>query len=309
MGDYTRLNKLAEEEFDRMSAALDFIWAHPETGYKEWKTQEYLASEFEKLGYTLVKAGNIPGFYADLNTGKPGPTVVLMGEMDSLINNLHPQCDPQTGAVHSCGHCAQVSSLLGVAAALKHPGALDGLCGRIRLMAVPAAGIVLSAQGASVIQSWMDEESLRDPEFDIPDAQKHPDHFHEVFGAWNHPSQLYHEMLEPLLPYSFGSVIWYQGESNGSDAEGRVYLKMLTRMIQCWRSADRDPRLPFLIVQLADTEERLNEGWRDIQAAQLAIADRLPNVRSVICADVSERTMIHPVTKWKLADRIAALLP
>ena len=33
--------------------ALDYIWANPEIGYKEWKTHKYLKDAFEKLGYTL----------------------------------------------------------------------------------------------------------------------------------------------------------------------------------------------------------------------------------------------------------------
>lgn len=123
-------------------AAFDYIWANPETGYREWKTHKYLWDAFTALGYDLVAAGNIPGFYTDLDTGRPGPTVLVMGELDSLIVPTHPEADPETGAVHACGHCAQAAALLGLAAALKEPGAPDGLCGRIRLMAVPAEELI-----------------------------------------------------------------------------------------------------------------------------------------------------------------------
>lgn len=120
----------------------DHIWKHPETGYREWKTTAYMEEQFEKLGYTLVKAGNIPGFYADLDTGRPGPKVAILGELDSLIVKNHPEADPETCAVHACGHNAQCSNLVGVAAALKEPGALDGMCGSIRLVAVPAEELI-----------------------------------------------------------------------------------------------------------------------------------------------------------------------
>ena len=40
------------------------------------------------------------------------------------------------------GHNAQCAILLGVAAAMKEPGALDGLCGSIRFMAVPAEELI-----------------------------------------------------------------------------------------------------------------------------------------------------------------------
>lgn len=139
-----------EEQLAEMTAAhreliyetADYVWKHPETGYREWKTEAYLEKAFEQLGYTLVKAGNIPGFYADLDTGKPGPKIAIFGEMDSLIVGNHPDADPETFAVHACGHHAQCAVLVGVAAALREPGALDGMCGSIRLIAVPAEELI-----------------------------------------------------------------------------------------------------------------------------------------------------------------------
>jgi len=125
-----------------MLDALDYIWKNPETGYREWKTHAYLEEAFAKLGYELTLAGDIPGFTALVDTGREGPTVAVFGELDSLINVSHPEADPVTGAVHSCGHCAQASALLGLAAALKEPGVLDGLCGKILLVAVPAEELI-----------------------------------------------------------------------------------------------------------------------------------------------------------------------
>ena len=93
---------------------------------------------FESLGYEIVRAEGITGFYTVVDTGREGPEVLVLGELDSIICPAHKDADPVTGAVHSCGHNAQCAALLGVAAALKEPGVLDGLCGRIRLCAVPA---------------------------------------------------------------------------------------------------------------------------------------------------------------------------
>jgi len=117
-----------------------YIWAHPETGFREWKTSAYLENIFESLGYILVKPKDIPGFYADLDTGRPGPRVLIMGEMDALICRNHPEA--VNGTAHACGHHAQCAALVGVAAALKSDGALDGLSGSIRLMAVPAEELI-----------------------------------------------------------------------------------------------------------------------------------------------------------------------
>ncbi|MBO5778498.1 MAG: amidohydrolase [Clostridia bacterium] len=135
---YERLYQAVEKHKDMILEAERHIWKNPEPGYREWKTHAYLKEKYEALGYKLVEAGNIPGFYTDVDTGRPGPFVAVFGEMDSLIIPSHPESDPETGAVHACGHNCQSAALLGLAAGLKEPGALDGLCGKIRLIAVPA---------------------------------------------------------------------------------------------------------------------------------------------------------------------------
>ena len=131
-----------EKQRELIFAANEYIWKNPETGYREWKTHAYLEEEFAKLGYELTLAGDIPGFTAEVDTGREGPTVAVFGEMDGLIVRTHPDADPQTGAVHACGHNAQCAALLGLAAALREPGVLDEMCGKIRLVAVPAEELI-----------------------------------------------------------------------------------------------------------------------------------------------------------------------
>ena len=115
-----------------------YIWNNPETGFKEWKTHAHLKEKYEALGYTVHEAGNIPGFYVDIDTGREGPCVLILGEMDSVICPEHPESDKETGAVHACGHNTHSASLYGIAAALTEEGILDRLCGKIKLCAVPA---------------------------------------------------------------------------------------------------------------------------------------------------------------------------
>ncbi|MBE6609323.1 MAG: amidohydrolase [Ruminococcaceae bacterium] len=129
----------AVEQFkDLILEAERYIWKNPETGYKEFKTSKYLEEKFRELGYDLVLADGITGFYTVVDTGREGPEVLVMGELDSVICPTHPESDKVTGAVHACGHNAQCAALLGVAAALTDPKVLEKLCGRIRLCAVPA---------------------------------------------------------------------------------------------------------------------------------------------------------------------------
>ncbi len=137
------MNKLTESVYqfrDLIINAQNYIWAHPETGYQEWETSKYMEDAFRALGYELTLPGDIPGFYTDLDTGRPGPRLLIFGELDSLICAEHP--DAVNDRVHCCGHSAQCAALLGIAAALKQPGALDGICGSIRLCAVPAEELI-----------------------------------------------------------------------------------------------------------------------------------------------------------------------
>lgn len=117
-----------------------WLWAHPQTGYTEWEAHNYLVEKYEALGYTLTLAGNIPGFYTEVDTGRPGPKLAIFGELDALDIANHPES--VNGMTHCCGHNGQSAALLGIAAALKEPGALDGLCGSIRLVAVPAEEMI-----------------------------------------------------------------------------------------------------------------------------------------------------------------------
>lgn len=133
-----KLSKLVAKHEQLIRDAHAYFWANPETGYKEFKTSKYLEDKFIELGYDIVRAENITGFYTTIDTGRVGPTLLILGELDSIICPSHPDADKTTGAVHSCGHSAQCSALLGVAAALKEPHALDELSGKIKLCAVPA---------------------------------------------------------------------------------------------------------------------------------------------------------------------------
>lgn len=133
-----KIIKAVDKHRTMILEAERYIWNNPETGYKEYKTSAYMENKFREFGYEIKKAEGITGFTARIDTGREGPTLLILGELDSIICPAHKESDPDTGAVHSCGHNAQCASLLGIAAALKEEGMLDGLCGKILFCAVPA---------------------------------------------------------------------------------------------------------------------------------------------------------------------------
>lgn len=130
--------KAVDKNRDLILDAESYIWKNPETGYRELKTSKYMEEKFRELGYELTLADGITGFYTVLDTGREGPEVLVLAELDSIICPAHKDADKSTGAVHACGHNAQCAALLGIAAALKEAAVLEKLSGRIRLCAVPA---------------------------------------------------------------------------------------------------------------------------------------------------------------------------
>ena len=113
------LSELIDRNRDEIIRSGEALLRMPELSYKETKTSAFAVEHLEKLGLKVKKSLAITGFRADLDTGRPGPTIAIFGELDSLICANHPESDPSTGYVHACGHHAQCAALLGIAAALK----------------------------------------------------------------------------------------------------------------------------------------------------------------------------------------------
>ena len=134
--DIQLIKNAVQRHADEILTAERYIWQHPETGYNEWQASAYLENIFEQAGYVLHKAGNIPGFYTDVETGKAGPKVLVLCELDGLYVPNHFAA--VNGNAHACGHHAQCAAMVGIALALKEPNVLNGLSGSIRLCAVPA---------------------------------------------------------------------------------------------------------------------------------------------------------------------------
>jgi amidohydrolase len=113
------------------------IFAQPELGFKEHRTATLVHEWFDKLGVAHRDGIALTGTRADQRCGNPdGPTLAILGELDSLLCWEHPDRDPRTGAVHACGHNAQIAMMLGAGLALRE--VLPDLTGTIALMAVPA---------------------------------------------------------------------------------------------------------------------------------------------------------------------------
>lgn len=115
------------------------ILHHPELGYAETRTAALVADALRRLGFEVQTGLAQTGVKAVLDTGRPGPCVAVMGELDAVISHGHPCANPQTGAAHACGHNAQIAGLLAVATAFKQNSAVQNtLAGKIVFIACPA---------------------------------------------------------------------------------------------------------------------------------------------------------------------------
>lgn len=114
------------------------IGARPELGNEEFFAYETLTEAFKRWGFRVERQtlGLATAFIAELNSGKPGPTIAFMAEYDAL---------PELG--HACGHHLICS--MSLAAAVGLAAAIDQTGGKIRVYGTPAE----ETKGAKVLMA------------------------------------------------------------------------------------------------------------------------------------------------------------
>ena len=136
------LKRLVFQEIDSRAEELTHlsksILQNPEPGFREVKTSRLISGKFAEIGIPFKSGMALTGVRAELLGGSPGPTLALLGELDSLIVSEHPFADAATGAAHACGHHCQIGMLFGATLGLMQPDVLSALSGRLIFMAVPA---------------------------------------------------------------------------------------------------------------------------------------------------------------------------
>lgn len=121
------------------------------------------------------------------------------------------------------------------------------------------------------------------------------------------PGNLYAGVLHPTIGYGIKGVVWYQGESNSSQA--KEYRELFPFMIQHWRNEWKQGDFPFYWVQLADFKAYQTEpgdsDWAELREAQTLTMSKLPKTGQCIITDLGEANDIHPKNKRDVADRLA----
>lgn len=137
-----QLKDAVRNEIDRQADGLIHvardILANPEPGFRETRTARLTTDWLRKFQLSPEEGIAMTGVKAMLDCGNSGPTVGVIGELDSMIVPGHRHANSETNAAHACGHHIQIAMMLGVAAGLRAEGVLEKLSGRVGFMAVPA---------------------------------------------------------------------------------------------------------------------------------------------------------------------------
>ena len=83
---------------DKIIGLGEQIMRNPETGFREFKTEARVVETMEELGLSPSRGLAVTGAKAMLKSNNSGPTLALIGELDSLCIPDHPFADKETGA-------------------------------------------------------------------------------------------------------------------------------------------------------------------------------------------------------------------
>jgi sialate O-acetylesterase len=124
----------------------------------------------------------------------------------------------------------------------------------------------------------------------------------------NRPSALFNAMIHPLLKFSFGGVIWYQGEAN--EYRAHQYQTLFPLLINDWRRQFNNKNLPFYYAQLANFRQSKAQPapseWAEVREAQM-MALKLPNTGMAVITDIGNPDDIHPKNKQDVGGRLALI--
>ncbi len=129
--------KAAELGKEWIKSIANEVYKTPELGFCEQNTSALVRKAFSELGIDYEYPLAITGVKGTLKGKSNKFNICIIGELDAIVSQEHPDAT-KNGAVHACGHSAQIGAMLGAAYILKNSGVMQHLDGNITFMAVPA---------------------------------------------------------------------------------------------------------------------------------------------------------------------------
>ncbi len=158
-------------------------------------------------------------------------------------------------------------------------------------------GIINTSWGGTPAEAWMPEESIKTDAVLYKDAMS----LKEVPWGPVKTAAIYNAMLAPLVGLKIKGFLWYQGESNVSNAAN--YDKLLNTLINSWRKVWGE-ELPFYYVQIAPYKYGNPEEGVMLRNAQ-RMAETTPKTAMVTISDIGNIDDIHPRNKKDVGIRLA----
>lgn len=189
-------------------------------------------------------------------------------------------------------------------------------------------GIVENAVGGSGAEAWTPRESLA-AEVGADGLLDHRWLDSPRIGAWArarakrnlgdhldapHPYQpgfLFESGVRWWRGFPFTGVMWYQGESNAEVRDDRWNEALIVALVNGWRTALDQPRLPFFMVQLPRIggNDPLRAHWPEFRNVQARAVNRLAHAHLITTQDLGwDSPDVHPPDKRPVAERLAAAI-
>ena len=133
------LKQLIEEQKDRVITIRRDLHQIPEVAFTEEQTAAYVIDYLNELNLPVQSGIAEYGVVAMLETGRPGPTLMIRADMDALPIAEETGLSFASGnknVMHACGHDAHMAMALGAATVLC--AIKDRLKGNIKFVFQPA---------------------------------------------------------------------------------------------------------------------------------------------------------------------------
>jgi amidohydrolase len=105
------------------------IHAHPELGFQEHRTADFVSSQLKKFGVEVHEGVGKTGVVGVLKSGSSAKRIGLRADMDALPileANTFQHKSTKDGVMHACGHDGHTAMLLGAAKYLAATKSFDG---------------------------------------------------------------------------------------------------------------------------------------------------------------------------------------
>ena len=123
------------------------------------------------------------------------------------------------------------------------------------------------------------------------------------------PAVQFDDKIDPIAPFAFRGVIWYQGERNAKTYTGWEYRELLPFLIRTWRDlwaarAGLPMRpFPFYFVQVPSQEKLPDEEWPWVRDSMRRALDKTENTGMAVFYDYGPD--LHPENKEPAGQRLS----